>query len=100
MSSSFSMMKDDSRHPQYSGGEFPRSLFGTYSETPLSSYVAPKIGKDQSISALRFDSIWDEEIRLLDGWEKKFARIRCKALGNDRKGNPLRRSNEDITEEG
>jgi PAS domain S-box-containing protein len=59
-------------------------------ETPLASYVVPdEREKIESIFALEQDSIWDEEIRLLDAaGEKKFARIRCKALalGDDGKG--------------
>lgn len=68
--------------------EFLRKPLRDILETPLVSYVAPEEReKIESISALRFDSIWDEEIRLLDAdGEKKFARIRCKALGNDGKG--------------
>ncbi|MGO9566711.1 MAG: PAS domain S-box protein, partial [Desulfomonilaceae bacterium] len=68
--------------------EFLRKPLRDILETPLASYVAPEDReKIESISALRFDTIWDEEIRLLDAdGEKKFARIRCKALGNDGKG--------------
>jgi PAS domain S-box-containing protein len=68
--------------------EFLRKPLRDILETPLASYVAPEDReKIESISALGFDSIWDEEIRLLDAdGEKKFARIRCKALGNDGKG--------------
>jgi PAS domain S-box-containing protein len=56
-------------------------------ETPLESYVVPEEReKIRAISALDPNSIWDEEIRLLDAdGEKKFARIRCKALGTDGK---------------
>ena len=40
--------------------------------------------KIRSIFGLNPESIWDEEIRLLDAeGEKKFARIRCKALGDE-----------------
>jgi PAS domain S-box-containing protein len=57
-------------------------------ETPLASYVVPEDrDKIESIFKLNLDAIWDEEIRLLNGdTEKKFARIRCKALGTDGDG--------------
>lgn len=58
-------------------------------ETPLESYVVPEDReKIRAISALDPNSIWDEEIKLLDAdGGKKFARIRCKALGTDGKSN-------------
>ncbi len=54
-------------------------------ETPISAYVVPEEReKIESITASDPDSIWDEEIKLLDGsGESRFARIRCKALGGD-----------------
>ncbi|HMK37330.1 MAG TPA: PAS domain S-box protein [Desulfomonilaceae bacterium] len=57
-------------------------------DTPLVSYVVvEERDKIESIFRLHRDSIWDEEIRLLDADEEmKFARIRCKALGDDGKG--------------
>jgi PAS domain S-box-containing protein len=53
-------------------------------DTRLASYVVPEERvKIESILKLDPDSIWDEEIRLLDAdGAKKFVRIRCKALGN------------------
>lgn len=58
--------------------------------TPLCSYVAPEEReKIMAISALHPDAICDEEVRMLDAdGEKKFARIRCKALplGDNGKG--------------
>ncbi len=58
-------------------------------DTPLESYVVlEEREKIRSISRLAQDSIWDEEIRLLDAdGKKKFVRIRCKALGHDGNGN-------------
>ncbi len=57
-------------------------------ETPLTSHVVPdQREKIESIFRLSPESIWDEEIRLLDSeGETRFARIRCKALGRDRNG--------------
>ncbi len=68
--------------------EFLRLPLKELLETPLSSYVEPEeVERISAISKLSPDAIWDEEIRLLDSdGERKFARIRCKALGNDEKG--------------
>ncbi|MBI4961784.1 MAG: PAS domain S-box protein [Desulfomonile tiedjei] len=57
-------------------------------ETPLVSHVVPEEReKIESIHQLDRDSIWDEEIRLLDAdGEEKFARIRCKKLERTGKG--------------
>lgn len=57
-------------------------------DTPLALHVVPdQREKIDTIFQLNPDSIWDEEIRLLDAdGEMRFARIRCKALGKDRNG--------------
>jgi PAS domain S-box-containing protein len=62
--------------------EFLRRPLKELLDTSLASYVIPEeTEKIEAIFRLARDSIWDEEIRLLDAdGEKKFARIRCKAL--------------------
>jgi len=68
--------------------ELLRHPLGDILDTSLASYVVPdQREKIESIFELSPDSIWDEEIRLLDAdGEMRFARIRCKALSNDRNG--------------